>query len=51
MTSAVGMVCLFFRTCARPVDDSLNHETGEGAVLHATHLTLGLLARRIRQLS
>ncbi|MFF3517657.1 hypothetical protein [Streptomyces sp. NPDC002573] len=40
-----------FRTCAGLVDDSLNHEADEGAVLHATHVTLGLLARRIRQLS
>jgi hypothetical protein len=40
-----------FRTCAGLVDDSLNHEAGEGAVLHATHVTLCLLARRIRQLS
>ncbi|MER6031894.1 transposase [Streptomyces sp. NPDC001851] len=36
------------RTCAGLVDDSLNHETDEKAVLH---VTLGLLARRIRQLS
>ncbi|MFE0512010.1 transposase [Streptomyces sp. NPDC058964] len=40
-----------FRTCAGLVDDSLNHEADEGAVLHAAHVTLGLLARRIRQLS
>lgn len=40
-----------FRTCAGLVDDCLNHEADEGAVLHATHVTLGLLARRIRQLS
>ncbi|MGW0883861.1 IS110 family transposase [Streptomyces sp. NPDC002671] len=40
-----------FRTCAGLVDDSLNHEADEGAVLHATHVTLALLARRIRQLS
>jgi hypothetical protein len=40
-----------FCTCAGLVDDSLNHEADEGAVLHATHVTLGLLARRIRQLS
>ncbi|WP_306184450.1 hypothetical protein [Streptomyces sp. MK5] len=35
------------RTCARLVDDSLNREADEGAVLHATHVTLCLLARRI----
>ncbi|WBO62883.1 hypothetical protein [Streptomyces camelliae] len=29
-----------FRTCAGLVDDSLNDEAGEGAVLHATHVTL-----------
>ncbi|GAA3151363.1 hypothetical protein GCM10010521_43690 [Streptomyces rameus] len=40
-----------FRTCAGLVDDSLNHEADEGVVLHATHVTLGLLDRRIRQLS
>ncbi|MFI0806896.1 IS110 family transposase [Streptomyces echinatus] len=40
-----------FRTCAGLVDDSPNHEADQGAVLHATHVTLGLLARRIRQLS
>ncbi|OIJ96399.1 transposase [Streptomyces monashensis] len=40
-----------FRTCAGLVDDSLNREADEGAVLHATHVILGLLARRIRQLS
>lgn len=28
-----------FRTCAGLADDSLNHEAGEGAVLHATHVT------------
>ncbi|MFI2204983.1 transposase [Streptomyces sp. NPDC020192] len=40
-----------FRTCAGLVDDSLNHEAGEGAVLHAAHVTLSLLARRIRERS
>ncbi|MFF4571832.1 transposase [Streptomyces sp. NPDC001410] len=40
-----------FRTCAGLVDDSPNHKAGEGAVLHATHVTLGLLARRIKRLS
>ncbi|MGY5044124.1 hypothetical protein ACWDE0_00455 [Streptomyces sp. 900105755] len=37
-------------TCAGLVDDSLNHEADEGVVLHATDVTLRLLARRIRQL-
>ncbi|MFD8931482.1 hypothetical protein ACFXMT_21720 [Streptomyces mirabilis] len=27
-----------FRTCAGLVDDSLNHEAGEGAMLHVTHV-------------
>ncbi|WP_330337020.1 transposase [Streptomyces sp. NBC_00557] len=40
-----------FRTCAGLADNSLNDEAGEGSMLHATHVTLGLLARRIGQLS
>ncbi|MER7775815.1 transposase [Streptomyces sp. NPDC096191] len=41
----------FFRTCARFADASSHEEVGEESVLQATRITLGLLARRIGQLS
>ncbi|MFI5519961.1 IS110 family transposase [Streptomyces platensis] len=40
-----------FRTCTRLADDSKNDEDGEETVLHATRMTLGLLAQRIGQLT
>lgn len=40
-----------FRTCARFANGNICEEVGEESVLQATRLTLGLLARRIGQLS
>ncbi|AJC60686.1 transposase [Streptomyces sp. 769] len=41
----------FFRTCARFADVSQSEGDGEEAVLHATRITLSVLARRIGQLT